>query len=581
MRWLHSGDGTHQNGGIDDPFDGRSLREIESDARRFHDEAPGLKSLLDVEVLVKGAKLAKDFNVINRISISEVEERVLKEEEQSNSSSDQSGLREVIQQFGEGMRVTIMVTACAAAAFGTWVSDPLQGFSLDRARHKANSPESQEFGTKASVAPIFAAEAAMEKHRGRILMLWQMFDALGIMLGFVVALIAPASWEVQLGAALIPSLAQILVVMLCPESPRLLIRNKRYGEAYKSLRRLRRLEIQAARDLYFIHFQLRQEVRMYKRKQEIDSSPFPYQDFVENIDSFNRMRYLFTLPRNRRACLVAFLVMTSQQLCGINVLSYYSSIVFGNTASPNKINLLSFGFGASNFVFTLLAFPLIDSKGRRFTLLTSFFLMTVTLLGASFCFNIDPEGGRVAAVVVTVILLYTASYSIGAGPVPFTLSAEIFPLAFREVGMSFSVMVNFLGLGLLVLFVPRITRSWSPTENERIGQRNVLLLFTGLNAIMLFLLFLMIPSTERKTLEDMNQLFTQPTKDRISTNIRNIGPNIRTVAANIRTVAVNIRTVANILKPRDDDNTPATEMETQDPQQAEGGLRRTVHHSIP
>lgn len=26
-----------------------------------------------------------------------------------------------------------------------------------------------------------------------------------------------------------------------------------------------------------------------------------------------------------------------------------------------------------------------------------------------------------------------------------------------EVGMSFSVMVNFLGLGILVLFVPRLT----------------------------------------------------------------------------------------------------------------------------
>jgi hypothetical protein len=36
----------------------------------------------------------------------------------------------------------------------------------------------EQFGTKASVAPIFAAEAAMEMSRGRILMLWQMFDAL-------------------------------------------------------------------------------------------------------------------------------------------------------------------------------------------------------------------------------------------------------------------------------------------------------------------------------------------------------------------------------------------------------------------
>ncbi|KAL4754383.1 hypothetical protein BDW72DRAFT_214284 [Aspergillus terricola var. indicus] len=566
MSWRQSDDWTHQNGGIDD-INGVSLEQIENDAKRLHGKAPGLRPLLDVEVLIKGAKLAKDYNAINTISISEVERRVLQEEYESNLR----GLREVIRQFGEGMHVTIMVTACAAAAFGTWVSDPLQGFSLSRDHSRPDSARREangHFGTKASVAPIFAAEAAMEKSRGRILMLWQLFDAFGIMLGFVVALIAPVSWEVQLGLALIPSLAQILVVMLCPESPRLLIRNKRYGEAYKSLRRLRRLEVQAARDLYFIHFQLRQEVRVYLAGQEIGSSSFPYQDYVGKMDSFKRMLYLFTLPRNRRACLVAFLVMISQQLCGINVLSYYSSIVFGNAASTNRINLLSFGFGASNFVFTLSAFFLIDFKGRRFTLLTSFFFMTITLLGASFCFNIEPEGGRVAAVVVTVILLYTASYSIGAGPVPFTLSAEIFPLAYREVGMSFSVMVNFLGLGLLVLFVPRITRSWSPTENERVGQRNVLLLFTGLNALMLFLLFLMVPDTERKTLEGMNKLFNQPTKNRVATNIR------------------------SVVKPSDDnssdeDRIPARDialqqMQVQNLEQAEGGgPHRVVRHATP
>ncbi|KAL4798755.1 hypothetical protein BDV19DRAFT_376638 [Aspergillus venezuelensis] len=479
-------EGTHPCGrGIDNPLDGRSLEQIESDVTDFHATAAGLKPLVDVGVLIKGAKLAKDFNAIRTIAVSEVEKKILEEEEHSNLH----GLRDVIRQMSEGMDAMILATACAAVAL---------------------------FGTKASVAPIFAAEAAMEKSRGRILML-------GIMLGFLIALLAPKSWEVQLGAALIPSLAIILVVMLCPESPRLLIRSDRYGEAYKSLRRLRRLEIQAARDLYLIHVQLLQEVRMYVKEsnEQILESSFPYQKFVKKKSSFMRMLYLFTSKRNSRACLVAFLVMMSQQLCGINVLTYYSSTVFGNAAPLNQINFLNFGFGASNFVFTLPAFFLIDFKGRRFILLTSFFFMTITLLGASFCFNIEAEVERVAAVVVTVIVLYTASYSIGAGPVPFTLSAEIFPLAFREVGMSFSVMVNFLGLGLLVLFAPRITRGWSPdADNERIGQRNLLLLFTGLNVLMLFLLFLIIPSTEQKTLEDMNDLFDKPTMDRVSVNIR-------------------------------------------------------------
>lgn len=40
-----------------------------------------------------------------------------------------------------------------------------------------------------------------------------------------------------------------------------------------------------------------------------------------------------------------------------------------------------------------------------------------------------------------------------------------------EVGMSFSVMVNFLGLGLLVLFVPELTTEFH-------GEGNLLFFFS-------------------------------------------------------------------------------------------------------
>ncbi|KAL2808004.1 hypothetical protein BJX63DRAFT_424941 [Aspergillus granulosus] len=455
-------DGADQNIEIDDPFNGHSSEDIRVAVNGFYNGLTELHQVIDVELLVKGAQLAKDFNARRDMQLSQIEVHILEEENQYK----QHGLSTWPEQFGldrNGWKVSIINAApsFAGSIIGTWVSDPLQGYT---------------FGTKSSVAPIFAAEAAMENSRGRILMLWQFFDAMGIALGFIVALIFRDSWEVQLGAALIPSLALMILVMLCPESPRFLIRNKRYAEAYKSLRRLRRLEIQAARDLYFIHAQLQQEARLWRPRGDAPSTNFPYQDYVEQQNSFKRMLRLFTHPRNRRACVVAFLVMISQQLCGINVLAYYSSNVFGNAASNNKVNWLSFGFGMSNLIFTSPAFFLIDTRGRRYLLLVSLLGMTVSLLLASFCFQINPEDLRVLAVVGTVIILFTAFYSIGAGPVPFTLSAEIFPLAFREVGMSFSVMVNFLGLGLLVLFVPRITRGWS--ENERIGQRNVLFLFT-------------------------------------------------------------------------------------------------------
>ena len=57
---------------------------------------------------------------------------------------------------------------------------------------------------------------------------------------------------------------------------------------------------------------------------------------------------------------------------------------------------------------------------------------TYTYLDHSFI----PEGTGRIAVVALGIYLYTAVYSPGEGPVPFTYSAEAFPLYIREIGMS-------------------------------------------------------------------------------------------------------------------------------------------------
>jgi len=40
--------------------------------------------------------------------------------------------------------------------------------------------------------------------------------------------------------------------------------------------------------------------------------------------------------------------------------------------------------------------------------------------------------------------LFTISYSLGMGPIPFTYSAEVFQLSHRELGMSAAVAVSFL-----------------------------------------------------------------------------------------------------------------------------------------
>ena len=83
----------------------------------------------------------------------------------------------------------------------------------------------------------------------------------------------------------------------------------RHAKAFNSLKRLRRSELQAARDLYYIHAQLIQEDILIEESAAKANGNF-----------FTRFIELFTIPRVRRATQASGVVMLAQQMCGINII---------------------------------------------------------------------------------------------------------------------------------------------------------------------------------------------------------------------------------------------------------------------
>ncbi|PKY00578.1 MFS general substrate transporter [Aspergillus campestris IBT 28561] len=446
---------------------------------------------------------------------------------------------DLLQEASNGRRPALLLSSilCAAFALGSarcesWVQLLIcricLGFGI---------------GAKASIAPVFAAEAAADHLRGRLLIMWQFFDAAGIFLGFLTVWIVDHSWRALLATAAIPALIMLFLVFLCPESPRFLIRRGHYRAAFGVLCQLRPTEVQAARDLFYIHSQLQKEATLIKDQTAPDqqagrdpASGMPlehspdqagedqYLKMVQNSSYLHRVGALWNVPRNRNACIAAFIVMASQQLCGINVLSFYSSKLYDDIHQPankdrqprpvvrnreltanelhrrTRVAWLNFGFGLANFLCTLPAFRLIDRYSRRQLLLTSLGAMFFCLVAIGGFYEIDDVNTRLGPIATFTVVLFNVAYGVGAGPIPFTFSAEAFPLSYREVGMSFSVMVNFLGLGLLVLFVPKLTQA--------LGNPELLFLFSGLDVIAFILVFLFVPGASSKyTLEEMNGIF--------------------------------------------------------------------------
>ena len=144
----------------------------------------------------------------------------------------------------------------------------------------------------------------------------------GIFLGFSVSVAAYGQWRLILASAMVPVVPLFVLIYLCPESPRFLIRKNEYKKAYNSLRRFRRTEIQACRDLYFIHSQLQKDTTVSRHDPEDSSRWYEhefYQDEVKDMHYLQRVYRLVTRKRNLRASVSACLCILTQQLCGVSL----------------------------------------------------------------------------------------------------------------------------------------------------------------------------------------------------------------------------------------------------------------------
>ncbi|KAG8162207.1 hypothetical protein KVR01_007972 [Diaporthe batatas] len=333
-------------------------------------------------------------------------------------------------------------------------------------------------GVNGSSVPIFAAENSPAAIRGALVLSWQLWTAFGICLGtcanLVVGRTGSISWRLQFGSALIPAVPLMVTVFFCPESPRWYMKKNRYPEAMSSLLRLRHHPVQAARDLYYIHAQLEVE-----------------REIIHGSTYIRRFIELFTIPRLRRATLASFVVMIAQQMCGINIIAFYSSSIFeeAGTTAYNAL-IASFGFGLVNFIFAWPAIWTIDTFGRRSLLLFTFPNMAWALLAAGLCNLIPGTGSTHLGLVAVFIYIFAAFYSPGEGPVPFVYSAE-------------AVATCFFWASVLTVSFPAILKAF--------GVVGSFCLYAGLNLVALVMIFLFVPETKQRTLEELDYIFAVPT----------------------------------------------------------------------
>ena len=217
-----------------------------------------------------------------------------------------------------GRRGCIFISCFISIAASLWMAVVGEWWNLLLARFMLGFA----VGAKSSTTPVYAAEwyvdssdgmldlfinpliSAPPEIRGALAMMWQMWTAFGIMLGFIAGVafggvripagVDDTQWRMILGSTAIPPMFVCAQVYLVPESPRWYMSKGKYLKAFQSLQRFRWSSFQAARDLYYIHKQIAIEYELQQGK--------------------NLLREFFVVPRNRRAAQSSFFVMFMQQV---------------------------------------------------------------------------------------------------------------------------------------------------------------------------------------------------------------------------------------------------------------------------
>jgi sugar porter (SP) family MFS transporter len=341
-------------------------------------------------------------------------------------------------------------------------------------------------GFASVVAPLYAAEMAPKRLRGRFVSTYQLAITVGIFFAYLAddALTGSDRWRLMFALAVIPGVALVIGFLVMPESARWLLKMGRRDTARESLVKVDGPDVA--------------DVELATLESDIAA------EAKEGEASWGEV---FS-PALRRALWVGVGLATLQQVTGINAIIYYANEIFaeaGFTTAEQQAKATLYAVGAVNVLATFIAVVWVDRFGRRPLLLTGLVGMTVSLaaVGASFAaLENQPEGGTTSTTVggiVTVLALvvFIASFAFSMGPIVWTLISEIYPNRVRGRAISVATAVNWLAAFLVAQFFLSIV--------DAIGESTTFFVFAALCVVSFVFVWHLVPETKGRSLEEIQE----------------------------------------------------------------------------
>jgi SP family arabinose:H+ symporter-like MFS transporter len=326
-------------------------------------------------------------------------------------------------------------------------------------------------GGSSVLGPMYIAEIAPTKWRGRLVGLFQFNVVFGILLAYFSNYVigtmnfGEAEWRWMFGVAAAPAALFLLMLFGIPESPRWLVKKGRVPEAREVLRQV--------------------------GEEDYETE---LQDIVTSIDleHGHADEPLFS-AKYKLPIFLAVSIGLFNQLSGINAILYYLNFIF-ERAGFSKVSgdLQAVAVGATNLLFTMIAMSIIDKVGRRTLLLIGSVGTAICLAGVAVVFFTHKYEG----LLVWLLIGYIASFAFSQGAVIWVYISEVFPNRVRAKGQSLGSLSHWAMNGFISLIFPIMAAKSGGMP---------FVFFAAMMVLQFFVVYAVYPETKGVSLEELQR----------------------------------------------------------------------------
>ncbi len=342
-------------------------------------------------------------------------------------------------------------------------------------------------GLASNLSPMYIAEVAPARMRGRLVSLNQLTIVIGILLAqflnwwlvrglpagsgdaFIrTSWYGRSAWRWMFALTAIPALLFFLGTLFLPESPRWLAKNGKRERARRVLARIGG-DVYAEAGLADIETTL--------------------------VDETERVDFRALLDRRLRRVLVLGVVLAVfQQWCGINVIFNYAEEIFRAAGYDVSSVLGNIAWtGSVNLVFTLVALGVVDRRGRRPLMLVG----AAGLAGIYTLMGIGYASGLKGLPMLLLVLAAIGCYGMSLAPITWVIISEIFPNRIRGAAMAVATTSLWAACFLLTYTFPIL--------NKGLGSAGTFWLYAVICVAGFLFIKARLPETKGRTLEEIEK----------------------------------------------------------------------------